>query len=98
LTPSSFSIEDRWFTRACSIGFEPTSLTSYSQQPGYQLWLPDDHGHKDFGAVRGYGGQDIFVARDLNLVVIFTGSTGFPERNAKDIRLLLKDVILPGIR
>ena len=65
---------------------------------GYQLWLPDDHGHKDFGAARGYGGQDIFVARDLNLVVIFTGSIAFPERNARDIRLLLKDVILPGIK
>jgi hypothetical protein len=31
------------------------------------------------------------------LVVIFTGNIGFPERNAKDIQLLLKDVILPSI-
>ena len=64
---------------------------------GYQLWLPDDHGHKGLGAARGYGGQDIFVARDLDLVVIFTGSIGTPERNAQDIRLLLKDVVMPSI-
>ncbi len=65
---------------------------------GYQLWLPNDHGHKDLGAARGYGGQDIFVVRDLNLVVVFTGNIGNPERNANDIRLLVRDVILPNIQ
>ena len=64
---------------------------------GYQLWFPNDHGYAGFGAARGYGGQDIFVARDLNLVVIFTGSISFPELNASDILLLLKDVIMPNV-
>lgn len=78
--------------------FKRRAETHLNAGYGYQLWLPDDHGHNGLGAARGYGGQDIFVARDLNLVVIFTGSIGFPERNAKNIRLLLKDVILPGIK
>jgi hypothetical protein len=38
------------------------------------------------------------VAKDLNLVVVFTGSIGFPERNAKDIQRLLQDVIVPDIK
>jgi len=77
--------------------FKRRAETHLNAGYGYQLWLPDDHGHNGLGAARGYGGQEIFVARDLNLVVIFTGNIGFPERNAKDIQLLLKDVILPSI-
>ncbi len=72
--------------------------TYYDAGYGYQIWFPNDHGHKNMGAVRGYGGQDIFVARDLDLVVVFTGNIGFPDRNAKDIRSLLKDVILPMVK
>ena len=77
--------------------FKRRAETHLNAGYGYQLGLPDDHGHNGLGAARGYGGQEIFVARDLNLVVIFTGNIGFPERNAKDIQLLLKDVILPSI-
>ena len=53
--------------------------SSRSVNLSYQLRLPDEHGHKDFGAARGYGGQYLFVARDLNLVVIFTGSIALPN-------------------
>ncbi|MBU6237313.1 MAG: beta-lactamase family protein [Planctomycetes bacterium] len=63
---------------------------------GYQLWFPKDHGCDGLAAARGYGGQDIFVARDRDLVVVFTGNIGFPERNAKDVRQLLKEVIFPN--
>ena len=78
--------------------FKPRVETFLNAGYGYQLWLPNDHGHNGIGAARGYGGQDIFVAKDLNLVVVFTGSIGFPERNAKDIQRLLQDVIVPDIK
>lgn len=78
--------------------FMPHAETPLNAGYGYQLWQPNDHGYKNLGAARGYGGQDIFVVRDLNLVVVFTGNIGKPERNANDIRQLLRDVILPNIQ
>lgn len=62
---------------------------------GYMWWVPEAaDGKRDFFAM-GYGGQTIYVAPDLNLVVALTASQNIPlERN----RAITRELIFPLIR
>lgn len=62
---------------------------------GFQMWI-NDFGNHDMAAARGYGGQDIFILEDLDLVVVFTGDIRFPAEMAKDVKELMEHSILPA--
>lgn len=62
---------------------------------GYMWWVPEAaNGKRDFFAM-GYGGQTIYVAPDLNLVVAITASQNIPlESN----RAITRELIFPLLR
>lgn len=63
---------------------------------GYQIWIEPELGVNDVAAARGWGGQDIFVIDDLDMVVVFTGSIMKPREMYEHVALLMRDYILPA--
>jgi len=76
------------------------SIRTHSDELGYGYfwWLDshqiDDHSYDSFLAW-GYGGQHIFVVRELDLVVVFTGAN--IETDTPPWRML-EEYILPAVR
>lgn len=71
-----------------------TTLYGY----GYNWWLgrlPFGAEQVEFYRAAGWGGQDVFVFPDLDLVVAFTAG-GYYESRALDVNHLLEDFILPA--
>jgi CubicO group peptidase (beta-lactamase class C family) len=66
-----------------------------SSSYGFQTWVERDLWSHPLPAFRGYGGQDIFIIRELNAVVTFTGNIQFPAKNSYDIKNIVKYHILP---
>lgn len=65
---------------------------------GYQMWVEDTaFGVNDIAAARGYGGQDVFVFEEHDLVVQFTGGTFHPESMAEDVQALVTEFVLPAV-
>ena len=61
------------------------------QQYGYGWWVRDLDGHHTFYAW-GYGGQFIFVVRDLDLVVVATSAATVSDER-RDHRRVVYDLI-----
>jgi len=68
--------------------------TPWNGQYGYHFWIPRIPG---FFATRGAYGQNIYINRELELVVVFTAD--LPINNA-DVTLddLMRELILPGVK
>nr|MDJ0976648.1 serine hydrolase [Planctomycetota bacterium] len=69
-----------------AVGFEPNGY-------GYHWWIPRDYG-TDVAAAMGYGGQDIFVLKALDTVVVFTGDTRYPAIRLAEPAKILKTYVL----
>ena len=65
-------VSESWVEKSTTPHFNVTSTDSY----GYQWWIrqfnTDNNSYNCFYAL-GYGGQFIFVVKELNLVAVFTG-------------------------
>ena len=72
--------------------------TSENSAYGYQMWIETDHGPDDLAGARGYGGQNIFVAQDLNTVIVTTGSIRYPQAAVTAIRKFMRDFVTPAHR
>ncbi len=79
-------IPAEWVTESTN----PHFSTGYSWQYGYQWWIKP--GSNIFVA-RGYMGQNIIVAPDYNMVVVFTGSYLYGPEGIQ----LFHDYIIPAV-
>ncbi len=74
------------------------STTSETSKYGYQMWIETDHGPSDLAGARGYGGQNIFVAQDLDTVVVTTGSIRYPQAAVTAVRKFMGEYVTPAHR
>lgn len=79
--------------------------TSFRQQTtaensgyGYQMWIETDHGPSDLAGARGYGGQNVFVAQDLDTVVVTTGNIRYPAAAVTAVRKFMREYVTPAHR
>lgn len=67
---------------------------------GYNWWLgrsPFQGGQVEYFRAMGWGGQDVFVFPELDLVLVFTGG-GYYESRPLSVNDLIEDYIFPAIR
>jgi CubicO group peptidase (beta-lactamase class C family) len=85
-----------WVDTSCTP--RTRSVWDPTREYGYGWWIQDFDGHRACFAW-GYGGQYIFVFRDLDLVVAVTSSTASDERRGyrRQIFDLLEDHILSAV-
>ncbi len=62
---------------------------------GYLWWLVKDRGHEAFMAA-GYGGQYVYVAPDLDLLVVMTGNPQVAQDAQQASRYIIRDFIVPA--
>ena len=60
---------------------------------GYHWWIPSGYG-TDVAAAMGYGGQDIFVLKAMDTVVVFTGDTRYPTIRLAEPAKILRTYVL----
>ena len=63
---------------------------------GFQMWVETDYGPTDLAGARGWGGQNILVAQDLDMVIVTTGSIDHPAETANAVRRLISEFITPA--
>ncbi|MEM6851617.1 MAG: serine hydrolase [Pseudomonadota bacterium] len=63
---------------------------------GYQMWIESDLGIADVAAARGWGGQDIFVLDEYDMVVVFTGDIYKPGEVAAEVKYIMQTFIAPA--
>jgi CubicO group peptidase (beta-lactamase class C family) len=62
---------------------------------GYLWWLVKDRGHEAFMAA-GYGGQYVYIAPDLDLLVVMTGNPQVAQDAQQASRYIIRDYIVPA--
>jgi len=63
---------------------------------GFLWWLDSDRRHDAFFAA-GYGGQYVYVAPELDLLVVMTGNPQLQESELQPSRYIITDYILPAV-
>jgi CubicO group peptidase (beta-lactamase class C family) len=63
---------------------------------GYLWWLVEDRGHQAFMAA-GYGGQYVYIAPDLDLLVVMTGNPRVAQDAQQASRYIIRDYIVPAV-
>lgn len=91
-----------WIDTVASFKISTNNLIPFLSDYGYFWWLGSAHGHEFFCA-NGYGGQFIFVVRELNLVVCsrsdYRGlSRDQAGENWYNILNIIINQILPAVR
>jgi CubicO group peptidase (beta-lactamase class C family) len=61
-------VPSEWINTATSFQISTNNVIPFLTDYGYYWWLGSAHGH-DFICANGYGGQFIFIVKELNLVV-----------------------------
>ena len=89
-------VSEDWVTRSCERKFQVSTAAGY----GYQWWLRTfrvgtDSYESCYAA--GNGGQYIFVIKDLDLVIVFTGGN-FGSSTASQVFGIIEQNIIPAIR
>jgi CubicO group peptidase (beta-lactamase class C family) len=64
---------------------------------GYDLWLRRLAGH-DVAMAWGFGGQMIYVVKDLDMVVVMTTNTRGTNPDTFHGTTIMQDSILPAVR
>jgi CubicO group peptidase (beta-lactamase class C family) len=91
-----------WIEKATGFQISSNNEIPFLADYGYYWWLGNAHGH-DFICANGYGGQFIFIVKDLELVVcsrcnfrnINTSQAG---QNWYDILDIIINQVLPAVR
>ena len=63
---------------------------------GFQTWIETDYGARHLAGARGWGGQDILVATDEHLVMVFTGSIDHPAETNRAVKTIVSEHVLPA--
>jgi CubicO group peptidase (beta-lactamase class C family) len=63
---------------------------------GYNFWLRDIAGH-DVAVAWGFGGQMIYIVKDLDLVVVMTTNTRDFTQDSFDGASILENDVIPAI-
>ena len=84
-------VSEDWINTVSSV-HQPGG-TPHEEKYGYHFWVTTVNGYNAFFA-GGFGGQFIYVVRELNLVVIITSTTDMSGEHHRDI---IKDYIVPAI-
>ncbi|MBC7974874.1 MAG: serine hydrolase [Myxococcales bacterium] len=63
---------------------------------GYNFWLRDLAGH-DVAVAWGFGGQMIYIVKDLDLVVVMTTNTRDFAQDAFDGASIIEDDVIPAV-
>ena len=64
---------------------------------GYDFWLRDIAGHH-VAMAWGFGGQMIFIIKDLDLVVVMTTNTRAPNDDTFDGTSIIENDVIPAVR
>ena len=95
-------VSAEWISEVTSFKISTGSVIPFLTDYGFFWWIGSAHGH-DFICANGYGGQFIFIVRDLNLVVCSRSnwrginSTRAGE-NWYNILNIIINQILPAVR
>ncbi|MBL7993930.1 serine hydrolase, partial [bacterium] len=82
---------EKWINDAWSDHIPDTSIDY-----GYLWWIMESGGHKIAYAF-GYGGQMIYVIKDLQLVVVLTADPNVNAQTAQNTRILEDDILISNI-
>ncbi len=81
------------------------AATSYLHQTefggagyGYQMWHVPDLGSNDLAGARGWGGQNILVAADLNAVIVTNGDILQNPQVSQTVERLLGEFLIPALQ
>jgi CubicO group peptidase (beta-lactamase class C family) len=91
-----------WIDRVTSFSISTGNVIPFLSDYGYFWWLGTAHGQKFFCA-NGYGGQFIFIVKELNLVICSRSNySGIPSSKAGEnwynILGIIIDQILPAVK
>ena len=75
---------------------QPQTFAKEDINYGYNWWVKSMRGH-NVGIANGFGGQYIFVVKDLNLVVVITANTKDFNKDM-NFKNIVEDFILPAIK
>ncbi|TFH01335.1 MAG: class C beta-lactamase-related serine hydrolase [Calditrichales bacterium] len=95
-------VPSAWIQRATGFQMATHYIIPFLTDYGYYWWLGNAHGH-DFICANGYGGQFIFIVKDLNLVVSSrTDYRGITRAKANEnwynVLTIIINQILPAVR
>ncbi len=82
-----------WVTASMTNQVADDDVYSY----GYNFWLRDIKGHH-VAMAWGFGGQMIFIIKDLDLVVVMTTNTQAPNDDLFDGTAIIEDNVIPAAR
>ena len=93
-------VSSAWIDTVTSLKINTNNLIPFLSDYGYFWWLGNAHGY-DFFCANGYGGQFIFVVRDLDLVVSSRTSYRISEpkagQNWYSVLNVIVNQILPAV-
>lgn len=89
-------VSSAWIDSVTSFHISTNNIIPFLTDYGYYWWLGSAHGH-EFICANGYGGQFIFVVRDLNLVVSSRTNYRVSESKAGENWYYVLDIIINQI-
>src|SRR5262249_10238671 len=86
-------VPSAWVTASMTAQVDAGTPYSY----GYDFWLRRLSGH-DVAMAWGFGGQMIYIVKDLNMVVVMTTNTHDFNQDTFDGTGVMQNDVLPAVR